>query len=418
MKHWTEYTGFEWLLVDVASRYGMDKEHNSVRIEWAKGLIPLVQAATDETMLTLLMKPYIDKADEVPMFCGALLALWDTINGRVSTWQVGQDAASSGPQLLSTLLKDVTGMRYCGVIGTVVPDLYTSVTNVMNTTGVTISRTIVKKGIIPHVYASEVEPKKVFKKNYHKFLESYKSVVGKAQEASDFMVNAWNSNAHEHRFVMPDGADIIIPVLVQHKKTIPCGKHTFEYIYDAIGSRKKGEQGTKGLSANTTHPYDAYVLRELNRRCNYDLAHIQRCIRLLKLSKNTLSEPKTDDHLLYLEHLFYEFNQPSAVAFEYLDEANVHWLSEDYTSVLLALAESMLVHASFEVSNIHDEFKCLPAYCSDLKTHYNQIMAETYLSNWWTKTAEHLSGIDVSFMANEVDMSIISEIMSAPYSVG
>lgn len=417
MKNWQEYTAFEWLLIDVASRFGMDKELNHKRIEWAAGsILPLIEMATDMQDLKLLLAPYIDEADEQSMFVGACIAVWDTVNGQVSTWQVGQDAASSGPALLSTLLKDTVGMQYCGVTGEDVPDLYTSVTKAMNDSK--YDRKIVKKGIIPHVYASEVEPKKVFGTAYPKFLKAYKSIVRKAQEASDFMVKAWNPNATEHVFTMPDGAVIRIPVIVQNKKTLPCGKHSFVFIYDEIGSIKRGDKGTKSLSANTTHAYDAYILRELNRRCNYDTALVTRCIKLLERREGRTETELTDDKLLNLEGLYYTFKQPSAVALEYIDEANVHWISDAYASVLLNLAKRILRDKPFEVSNIHDEFKSLPNYSCALKHHYNILMVETYMSDWWVETAHTLTGMDVTFMANTIDPSVIPLILKAPYSIG
>lgn len=418
MKHWKEYTGFEWLLIDVASRFGLDKETNDVRIQWSvETVLPLVKLAEDTNELTELLAPLIDTADERPMFTGACLGLWDTVNGRVSTWQVGQDAASSGPALLSTLLKDVVGMRYCGILGNTVPDLYTSVTNAMNDSK--YNRKIVKKGIVPHVYASEAEPKKVFGKAYPKFLKAYKSIVNKAQEASDFMVKAWNSYATEHRFTMPDGAEIVIPVIIKKKKSIPCGKYTFEYIYDDIGNVKQGKAGTKGLSANSTHSYDGYILRELNRRCNYDPALFKRCYRLLTVSRDTSNKPvPATDRLIHLEELYYKFNQASAVAFEYLDEANVHNISQEYADTLIELLEASLSHAPFEVSNIHDEFKTLPNYVCNMKIHYNTLMVETYFSNWWTTIAHDLTGKDVRFMAHLPLNSIAEEIQDAEYSIG
>lgn len=416
MKNWKEYTPFEWLLIDVASRFGLDKELNHIRIEWAANLVPLIKTAKNMEQLKAVMQPWIDKADEPAMFVGTLIAVWDTLNSIPSSWQVGQDAAASGPALLSTLMKDTVGMRHCGIIGDDVPDLYTTVTNEMN--DVNYDRKIVKKGIVPHVYASEAEPKKVFGKDYPKFLKAYKAIVGKAQEASDFMVKAWNSHAQEHVFTMPDGAIVRIPVIVQRKKTLPCGKHTFEFIYDEIGNIKRGKQGTKSLSANTTHAYDAYILRELNRRCNYNPTLIKRCVKLLERPVEA-TEPSTEDKLLHLQELSHKFSQPSAVAFEYIDEANVQWIDDDYRNVLLKLAKCILISKEpFEVSNIHDEFKSLPAYSGIMKKHYNLLMVETYLSTWWTATAYTLTGIDTTFMANDIDPTIIPQILSATYSIG
>lgn len=428
-KNWNTFSGFEWLLIDVAARMGHDKEHFSTRIEWTvANVLPLIKAAPTFDLLKAFIEPLIKTADEPAMFCGACLAVWDTINGRESTWQVGADAASSGPQLQSCFMKCKTGMGNTGVLNwDKMPDVYTDVTLVMCTGGLSITRKIVKKGIVPHIYASEAAPKAVFKTQYPAFIKAYKTVLPKAQEASDFMVQAWNSNAFEHVWTMPDGAVVRVPVIVKHQKSIPCGKHKIEYIYEELGTKKKGLAGTKALSANITHSYDAYMLRELNRRCNYNKEHMENMLRLLtrELAHRAMSGEKCPtltysetDYMYYLESLYVKFTQASAVAFEYMDENNVQHLSDDYLLTLEHIAKSMLAHKSFEVSNIHDEFKCLPNNVSQMKRHYNQLLWETYCSFWWFVTMETLTGHDVRFMADEIDLSIKDEILGAPYSIG
>lgn len=422
MSDWKKYSAFEWVMIDVASRYGLDKKDYPTRILWCVNtVLPIVKLANGNfNDYKILVRSLIDKADEKPMFTGAVIALWDAAHGNPSTWQVGQDAASSGPQLLSVLLKDTMGMLNCGVMCTDVPDLYTKVTQTMNSLSggnLNIERSIVKKGIVPHIYASEQEPKRVFEKAYPVFLKAYRATVRMAQEASDIMVAGWNSNATEHNWHMPDGARIRVPVLVKHQKTIPCGKHSFEYIYEAVGTKEAGTRGTKSLSANTTHSYDAYMLRELNRRANYDRAHIQRCLRLLMT--RTKVQPKRDtDHLLFLEQLCYTFNQPSAVAFEFLDEANVHWISDGYANVLIGLAEYMLGYQPFQITNIHDEFKTLPKDVGTMKQIYNVLLMETYMSQWWMVTAKELTGKDYGMMVTNPDETLLQAILDSPYSIG
>lgn len=420
MKSWKEYSAFEWLLIDLASRYGYDKLPFDERIKWSAEHLVLFKVAEDIATLKQVIQHLIDKADEPAMFAGCALAVWDALNGRKSNWQVGQDAASSGPQLLSVMMRCETGMSHTGVLQEDVPDLYTDVTEEMNRNKQGSSkykRSVVKKGIVPHVYASTAEPKRVFKKGYSTFLKAYRAIVPMAQEASDIMVKIWNSNALEHCWYMPDGAYIRIPVIVQKDKTIPCGNYSFKYIYQEVGTKKKGESGTKSLSANITHSYDAYILRELNRRCNYNTKHIQWCMSLLKRS-DIKSKQAEEDTIYDLEKRFYDFNQKSAVAFEYLTEANVGNLTDDFRAELLFLAEDMLKHEPFEISNIHDEFKTLPKNVCRMKEVYNILLVETYFSNWWVETIASLSGSDFSLLLAEPTNAIEEQMLKAPYSIG
>jgi hypothetical protein len=194
--------------------------------------------------------PWIEKADDPEMFSGCAIAIWDAYHGRESSWQVGQDAASSGPALLSALLKCKTGMANTGITSESVPDLYQTVADEM---GSEVPRAKVKKATVPHVYASVAAPQAVFGDNYDKFVEAYSNVVPMAELAKNIMVNAWNPEAEFHEWQLPDGAYAHVKVLNTVKKSgYPLGKHTYTYQYQEIGTKKSNTQGTKSLSANTT----------------------------------------------------------------------------------------------------------------------------------------------------------------------
>jgi hypothetical protein len=405
------FSGFEWLLIDLASRFGHDKLPFTDRLAWGVEMIPLFKTH-NLIQLKENISPWIEKSDDPDMFSGVCIALWDAYKGVESTWQVGQDAASSGPALLSVLLNCEEGMKNTGIIGSDVPDLYLTITHNM---GITEDRTKVKNATIPHVYASEAVPKAIWGSAYSEFVGAYTDTVPMAELAKNMMVNAWDSTAEYHEWDMPDGSIAHISVLNTIKKSgYPLGKHTYTYQYSEIGTKELGKRGTKSLSANHTHSYDGYMLRELNRRCNYEVTQIEDAIRLLE---RVVYIGKPCIELQRLGKLYKRFNQVSVVAIEYLTEDSLINLSEGYRKELLRILKEMWDYPSFEVTNIHDEFKCLPNHVHRMKFWYQELLVEAYCSTWWSDTYSVLVGEDHSYLDEEPKPEIIQQIRDAEYAI-
>jgi len=409
------FSGFEWLLIDLASRFGKDKDTYIERIQWAEELLPLLNVET-ESQLKANLEPWVDNADDKPHFVGAALAIWDTIQNSTSNWMVSQDSASSGAQLMSCMTKCHTGMSNTGVLGTDVPDLYTTVNDKMGENGSKLPRKVLKQGMIPHMYASTVSPKRIFAESYPNFLRAYGETVPRAQILSDLLVDAWDSNATEHVVTAPDGFVAVMPVIVQKHKIIPFKDHSYKYVYSAKGTKPKGKaKGTKALSANTTHTYDAYILRELNRRCNYSYVQVTAALNALENPKLGKANQCKAVKLKELQKLSEEFNQVSVVALEYIDINTAGCVSENYRNQLIEILEQMLLSDSFEIKNVHDDFACLPNYVSHMKFMYNLLLKETYLGNWIYTVLEKLTG--KAYPVSKIDMDIADQILDAPYSV-
>ena len=409
------FSGFEWLLIDLASRFGKDKEDYQVRIDWAVELIPLINVETEAELKTNI-EPWVTIADDRPHFVGAALAIWDTLQGRESNWAVSQDSASSGAQLMSCMTKCHTGMHNTGVLGDDLPDLYTTVNKLMGKQGSPLPRKVLKQGMIPHMYASTAAPKRIFEDSYPAFLRAYAETVPRAQILSDLLVDAWNSNTTEHVVIAPDGFEGVMPVLVQEHKVIPFKDHSYKYVYSAKGTKLKGKaKGTKALSANTTHIYDAYMLRELNRRCNYSADMVVAAIDALTNPKLGKVDQHKVTKLKGLERLSQEFNQVSIVALEYIDVSTAACVSHNYRNQLVVILEQVLLSTSFEIKNVHDDFAALPNYVSHMKYVYNTLLRETYLGKWIYAVLEKLTG--KTYPVSTIDIDVANQIIEAPYAI-
>ena len=80
------YTPLEYLKIDIANHYGLDKEQFKTRIQWVNDNIHCLESLESE-------------ADNKYRFAGAVIALRDIQADKPTGYLVGLDAASSGPQI-------------------------------------------------------------------------------------------------------------------------------------------------------------------------------------------------------------------------------------------------------------------------------------------------------------------------------
>ena len=407
------YSGFEWLLIDAASQYGMDKKPYIERLAFAQEW--LADVKVDSLVeLKANFKDWVSNADDKASFMSAIICIWDVYRGVAISRFIPQDSASSGPQWLSTMFRCETGMHETGVLGTKVPDLYNAVGDKL---GVKIPRKKLKKGMIPHMYQSKAAPEAVFGDDYEDFLHAFAQTVPRADATSAALADSWDSSALEYRWELPDGFQVFMPVTDTIKIKLGYLDHKYEYHYTGQMAKQKGKaKGTKALAANTVHSFDAYVLRELVRRCNYSPLMLQNALTALNQTKLIKgSNTSNVKQMVRLNKLFNTMQMPSAVAFEYIDPVSVSAISPTYKAKLIALAESMLEVNSFEVQTIHDDFRCLPNYVTAMKLKYNVLLQEAYLGSWGKYILEHITHRKVVILP--VDMDIAAEMLDAPYAI-
>jgi len=99
------FTGKEYLMIDVANNFGLEKELWQDRIEWTKA---------NDHQLEILVK---DAAEPALYFAG-VKALRLAQKGKPCGYPISLDATSSGIQLLACLTGDRKAASLCNVIDT------------------------------------------------------------------------------------------------------------------------------------------------------------------------------------------------------------------------------------------------------------------------------------------------------------
>ena len=100
-----QFSGKEYLKIDIANNFGFDKLTWDQRINWFD---------VNEYQLESI----VDRADEPALFYAGVKAYRDVQAGRPIGYMVSLDATSSGLQLLAALTGDRQAAELCNVVDT------------------------------------------------------------------------------------------------------------------------------------------------------------------------------------------------------------------------------------------------------------------------------------------------------------
>lgn len=391
------YTGFEYLLIDVANNYnaGLDKQVFEHRIKWgADNLYKLEELAEGKTW------------KNKPLYLKAVQAVRKVLRGEPTGHLVGLDAVCSGMQIMSVMTGCLNGAEATGLINpNERSDAYTKCTKLMNDRlagKVSIPREDVKQAAMTALYGSKKEPETLFGKDTDALQAFKQALVEMAPGAVDLLgalVESWQPWAKEHCWKLPDGFDAYVKVVQRKKHRIEVEeamKTTFTYVY----YENKGSRRDVKNAANVIHSVDAWILRSLIRHCSYDERVVKRAQKAIydeltfrglggSLGEMAIASEKFN---YYLEQ--YARSQiPDVVILPYLTEASVAVMEIRHLKGLSHMIGSMLKHKPFEVVTVHDDFKAHPNNLNALRLHYRDILIQLADSNLAEDILSQLHGV-------------------------
>jgi hypothetical protein len=369
------FTGWQYMLIDLANSFGLDKKLFEERIEWAE---------TNLNELELLA----DKADSKPLYMKAVLAIRKVLSGKPTGHTVALDACCSGIQVMSALTGCVAGATNTGLVDpNVRADAYGNLRGEMIDllgSNVDVNRGDSKDALMTMMYGSKAKPKEIFGADTPQLQAFYAAAEIIAPGATQLLrelLNSWRPYALFHAWKLPDGYDARVKVIEKKEARITVDEldrasFTYEFYVN---------EGTKsGLSnvANVIHSVDAYVLRCIQRRCDYDaeVAHKVLDFITTELDGRTSGGFKLplvpNTKLAYYVEQYERSTLADVVILPYITIDNVSELDSLHLMELRSIINSMLVHKPFHVITVHDEFRCSPNYMNYLRQHYINIFAE------------------------------------------
>lgn len=391
------FTGFEYLLIDVANNHhsGLDKKTFEERLQWAHAHLDTLEAEAQNRIWK-----------ERPMYLKAVSAVRKAQQGEATGHLVGFDAVCSGMQIMSAMMGCESGARATGLIDqNRRADAYTDCSNIMSQrlgAPVENQRKKVKQAVMTSLYGSKKEPKKVFGEDTPELLAFYEAMYELCPGACqllEMLLNSWNAGALEHSWVLPDGFVAMVKVMQQEETRIEVdelGHSTFTYQYYVNEGKEKDVKN----AANVIHSIDAYILRSLIRRCNYDHAHLSALYPrmqevLLARSVNALPDSEADcctEEVAYYQEHYNNTGMVDAVILPFLDGDTIRALETEHLRKLTGLVAHMLEHKPFEIVTVHDDFKCHPNHMNHLRNHYRHILADLSESNTLDDVLSQLYG--------------------------
>jgi hypothetical protein len=370
-----KFTGWEYLLIDAANHFGHDKLLFKERIQWVKDNLHQLENMADE-------------ADKKPLYLKAVMAIRKAQQGIPTGHLVGFDATCSGIQVMSALTGCKAGAEATGLVNPDVrADAYTTVTEVMNQilggVGVSVSRDRAKQALMTTMYGSKAEPLKLFGENTPEldaFYQATTTVAPGAWKLLQDLLESWQPYALKHEWQLPDGFEAKVKVMEPVETRIEVGEldnASFTYQYYVNRGSAKGLAN----AANVVHSVDAYILRCIHRRCNYDpdmvqAKYAQIVEALVYRSSDWKPFEMVDPMVAYYMDLYNRSSMVDVVILPYLNHDTLLTVPTDYLRKLLTIVESMLAHKPFDVVTVHDEFKCHANHMNHLRQHYINVFAE------------------------------------------
>ena len=390
----SQFTGWQWLLIDAANQFGKDKLRFEERIQWAEDNLGNLEALAAQA-----------DSKTKPLYLKAVMAIRKAQQGLPSGHMVGVDASCSGIQIMSVLTGCLVGADATGLVD---PDrradAYTTMTDTMNTIlggGLAVSRDDAKQATMTAYYGSKATPKELFGEGTPELAAFYEAATRVAPGAWDLLqtlIASWQSGALVHSWKLPDGFDARVKVMVKKEARVEVDElnhASFTYQFYENAGLKKGLSN----AANLVHSMDAYVLREMHRRCNYDrevIRYADACIEAelihYTLDSTRITEQVTDKVAYYVEQ-YQRSSLASAVILPFIDAITVRQLSKEHIEALALITQAMLSHKPFPLVTVHDDFKAHPNNINQVCQHYREIMAEIADSNVLDDLLSQLHGV-------------------------
>lgn len=266
------FTGLEYIKIDIANQYGLDKELWDHRID---GISEVISEHDGDTAG---LYAALDNADEPVLMLKAIKAYEDAMAGRPTGFIMGLDATASGLQIMACLTGCKVTAESVNLINNGKRNCpYSDAAKTFN-----CDRSFIKKPLMTHFYGSKRQPEIIFGENtpeLAKFYEMMNKQFPGAMDCMELMQSSWQSNALYHQWTLPDGhvAHVKVTEKVSKKVEIDELNHmTFSYMTEV----NQAQDFQVSLAANIIHSVDGYVVREMFRKAKakgFEMLSIHDC---------------------------------------------------------------------------------------------------------------------------------------------
>lgn len=402
-----KFTGKQYLQISIANSFGLDKCTWDERLSWFN---------TNESQLDQL----IQQAEDPAMFYAGTQA-WNAVQrGEAIGFPISLDATSSGLQILAALTGDRRAAELCNVVDTGKrQDAYTIIfdrmvnylTKTVGAAAGNISREDCKQAIMTSLYGSIAEPKKVFGEGMqlNVFYKTMAHAAPAAWDLNEAFLDIWNPEALSHDWILPDNFHVHVKVMAQVKETVHFMNEPYDVFYKVNAPVEEG----RSLGANTIHSLDGMIVREITRRCDFDVDKVLIVTGAIhNPHPGGMGIGRHDDAMVELLWGHYQrTDYLSARILDHLDLSNIGLVDK---KVVWELIES-LPEKPFKVIAVHDCFRVLPNYGNDLRWQYNNQLMLIAKSNILQDLLSQITGRELQI--GKLDPNMWKDILHTNYAL-
>ena len=395
-----EFTGREYLKIDIANNMGLDKDKWDDRIAWFDA---------NEAQLEQLTK----QAAEPALYSAGVRAWRNVQKGLPNHYPISLDATSSGIQILSCLTGDRKAAELCNVVDTNErADAYTILYHVIAEKiggAAKIDRKDTKRAIMTSFYGSTAVPKEVFGEGaqYDAFMSTMAEYAPAAWELNEAMLSLWDPKALSNDWVMPDNFHVHVKIMGQVTEYVQFLNKPHEVTYAVNMPIENG----RSLGANMTHSIDGMIVREMGLRCNHDPRTVNYVLDVLANRPCADLIQGNDKLVKELWGHYKDCGFLSARILDYINKDNVHLVDKAVIYDLIATFPKK----PFEVISVHDCFRCLPNYGNDLRRQYNILLASIAKSDLLSFLLSQITGRIVKI--GKLDDKMYLDVLEANYAL-
>lgn len=397
-----KFTPIQYLKIDIANSYGLDKLSWNKRLEWFD--------ANEPDLASL-----IDKAKEPALFFAGIKAYYSALKGEPIGYMISLDATASGLQILSVMTGDRKAAELCNVVDTddrrnAYEIVYDEMCYRIGDTS-KISLDDAKQAIMTSLYGSTAVPKEVFGEGHllKIFYETMKDLAPAAWELNEAFLDIWDDTAMENNWVMPDNFHVKIKVMSQVKQTVNFLNEPFDVFYNVNAPMSGG----RSLGANVTHSIDGYIVREMTRRCDYDPKVVETLRDILDKGHSHGTRLSTEDDKMVII-LWDHFKKTGNLSARIINHLNMDNIGHVRAKVISDLLDSF-PDKPFKVISIHDCFRSLPHYGNDLRMQYNMQLENIAKSDMLTNIFCQILGREVKI--GKLDPTLHRDVREANYAL-
>jgi len=252
-----EFTGTQYLKIDIANQFGLDRLNWDDRLHWVQNNHPEL-----ETLST---------GAKVPLaYDKAVRALRVSEMGLSINHIMGLDATASGVQVMACMSGCVSAAKTVNLVNTGKRmDLYEATAAVMsNLIDIKMLRNDLKKPIMTFFYGSQAQPEQVFGDgpDLQAFHRTLKETLPGPYELMQLFQSFWDPTADRYEWAMPDGHVVHVPVTQKVDKGLEIDEAShlrFTYRAEVQAPQRQG----RALAANIVHSVDGWIARLMSKMC-------------------------------------------------------------------------------------------------------------------------------------------------------